>query len=148
MRCKVNIFYGFCNMLHDDQKETVWQRKEFHLNIKMFHRFKLGSWRINTLRIMNDHWYVNWVNSFNFNYILYIGLFIKGMAAVSISSDILGFSNILTLTFNSRSFLAGYLEIDFNSRLQKFWNTMSGRLSYLHDFFPLIMPYFKDTFLQ
>jgi hypothetical protein len=33
-------FMDFCNMLHDDQKETVWQRPDFHLNIKMFHTFK------------------------------------------------------------------------------------------------------------
>jgi hypothetical protein len=26
--------------VHDEQKETVWQRTEFHLNIKMFHTFK------------------------------------------------------------------------------------------------------------
>jgi hypothetical protein len=70
------------------------------------------------LRFMKNQ-YLNWVNSVNFIYTPYIGLFITGMAAVSISSDILGFSNILTLPFNSGSFLACYLKINFNWRLQK-----------------------------
>jgi hypothetical protein len=98
-------------MLHGDQKETVWQRTEEQKSIWILKCFI-------RLRIMK-YQYVNWVNSVNFNYTLYIGLFITGMAAVSISSDKLGFSNILTLPFNSGSFLAGYLKINFNSRLQK-----------------------------
>jgi hypothetical protein len=71
------------------------------------------------LRIMKNQ-YVNWVHRVNFNYTLYIGLFVTGMAVVSISSEfLLGFSNMLTLPFNRRSFLVYYLKINFNSRFQK-----------------------------
>jgi hypothetical protein len=90
-------------MLHDDQNETAWQRTEFHLNIKIFHMFK------------DYEESIRWVNSVNFNYTIYWPLH----AAVSISSDILGFSNILTLPCNRHSFLADYLKIIFNSQLQK-----------------------------
>jgi hypothetical protein len=111
MKCKWTWFYGFRNMLHDDQKETVWQRTEEQNSIWIL------KWFIG-LRIMKDQ-YVNWVNSVDFIYTLYIGLFITGMAAVSVSSDIQGFSNIWTLPFNSGSFLAVYLKINFNSQLLK-----------------------------
>jgi hypothetical protein len=97
------IFYMMTKRkLYDKEHNSIWISKCFI-----------------RLRIMKNH-YVTGANSVDFNYTLYIGLFISGMAAVSFSSDKLGFSNILTLPFNSHSFFADYLKINFNSQLQKF----------------------------